>query len=178
MTETWLVWVLCALFGASVTRLLHADSLTAPLRERWEAHWQRKVDAVLVEANSHMQIPPTSDGELDVGRVRASIFRRSTGEPGVGMFVFGARREHGRPWTVRRERLERAESWLEFPSCPWCTSFWVYAVAAVWTWGRVYGFGGEVFAPVVIPADYALIALAFGFRWLYATVVTALGQAR
>lgn len=178
MNDAWLVWSLCAVFGASVARLIHADSLLEPLRNRWEAHWLARIDAVLTDADSHLQITRGSRAPAVVAKLRGEINDRAGAERGVRFLVRREQRERARPWSSYRDRLDRYAAWLEFISCPWCLPFWVFCGAVLWTWGRVYGFSGAVFAPVHIPVDYALITLVFGLRWIYGMVVVAVGQAR
>lgn len=172
--SAWLPWLLCALGAASLSRLITADSLMQWLRTRWEAHWLGAIDAVLVEADSHLQIARGSAEPQKIGELRQEINKRANAESGVSMWTTGKRREAGRQWSIRRERLERLEVYANFLSCPWCASFWVVAAYVLLTWGRVYGFAGDVFAPVGVPADYALVSLALGFRWLYALVAVNL----
>lgn len=172
--SSWLPWLLCALTAASLTRLITADSLLQWLRTRWETHWLGAIDAVLVEADSHLQVARGSTDPQKVGLLRQEINKRANTEAGVPMWLTGARRRARRPWSTRRERLEQLEIYANFISCPWCLSFWVMALCVLWTWGRVYGFSGDVFAPVGVPVDYALLALALGLRWLYGLVAVNL----
>lgn len=170
----WLPWLLCALITASLTRLITADSLLQRLRTRWEEHWLARIDAALVEADSHLQIARGSTDPKHIGELRQEINKRANAEPGVSMWVTGARRRARRQWSARRGRLEYLEIWANSLSCPWCVSFWTALVCVLWTWARVYGFSGDVFAPAGVPADYALLALVLGLRWLYGLVAVNL----
>jgi hypothetical protein len=176
MNNAWLVWLLCAVFGASVARLIHADTVTAPLRDRWEVHWLGKIDKTLNLADSALQIARGATGPEQIGRLREEIRKRTLIEPGVSFWTFGARRYQSRPWTRVQDKLDRLESYQAFIGCRWCLPVWVFAVAVLWTWGRVYGFAANVFAPVDIPPDFSLIALVMGLRWVYAMIDLRLGR--
>lgn len=170
MTNAWLVWLLCALTGASIARFVHADKLMQPLRGRWEVHWVAQIDQVLNSADAQLQIARGSTAPEDVGKLRAEITRRAQREPGVSFWAHGQARERARPFSTIQARLDRLAIYSDFITCRWCVSPWVFLVAVLWTWGRVYGFSVDVFAPVDIPLDYTLISLVLGLRWVYALI--------
>lgn len=176
MTNAWLAWLLCAVSGASIARLVHADKLMQPLRERWEVHWLARIDKELNLADSQLQIARTSTEPERIGKLREEIRKRAAAEPGADFWLTGARRRRLRPWSAIQERLDRLSTYSAFITCRWCVPLWVFLVAVPWTWGRVYGFSADVFAPVVIPVDFALVSLVLGMRWVYALIDLRFGQ--
>lgn len=176
MNSALLVWVLCAVSGASIARLIHADTLFAPLRNRWEVHWISRIERELTEADAILQVARGSRSLEAIGKLREEINKRADVEPGVALWTRRGRRRVQRPWSTVRDRLERYADYSEYISCRWCLPPYVFLVAVLWTWGRVYGFSWDVFTPVPIPLDYALIALVLGFRWIYAMIDTRFGH--
>lgn len=177
--NVWIVWVLAALAGASAARFIHADKLTDGLRERWEVHWEARIEQALLKSDALLNIAGLARGERDpqkMGRLRQEMLDRASQEPGVPLWTRRAQRVKLRPWSTRVAEISRLSAMLEFPGCRSCLPFWVFLpLFALITLGWAFGFSVTeavaMSSTVEVPASYAVfvvvVELPLAARWLY-----------
>jgi hypothetical protein len=170
------VWLLVFTTGASLSRLIVSDKLSAGLRDRWEAHWTVYTDRTLAAADRELQIvrnEPTLEG---MGKLRHEIRERAVLEPGAYLWTRRRDRLRVRPWSTLQEDLDRYAGYAAFITCRWCAPIWVYLLCSLWTWGRVFGFSFDVLAPAAVPLDWFALAFLLTARWVYGLVDMNLGD--
>lgn len=180
----WFIWLLVFTTGASVAQFLHRDKLTDRLRDRWEVHWDQRIERALLRSDGMLNIAGLARGERDpkkLRELREEMLKRSAREPGVPFRTRRAERELRRPWSTRVAELDRLSMYSTFPSCKDCLPYWPYLAFTIVVAGWAFGFssGGflaavDITAKIDVSPWYAgfvvIVQLPLTFRWLYALI--------